>query len=226
MEALVGLDDVAVERRRDPVSGPLAELDELPVLDHGDRLAGELSGRHPLHRRPERVQVIEERAIPLGDRIETVRVEAQLAQPLGDHPVVLGLVARLAGQGHLHRDLVRADEPARRDLGRLDLVLQRDLEEIEDVEVARDLGRERRLGLESPEHGLVLLVQLPHEFLCRHAAIPSFSIVPSSCVSVSRVTTRAQRECRGWVWRASAWVVKPRVGGRGVWPSSFAKNAS
>src|SRR5712691_11487109 len=35
METLVGLDDVAVERGRDLVPRPLAELDELAVLDDG-----------------------------------------------------------------------------------------------------------------------------------------------------------------------------------------------
>ena len=68
MEALVRLDDVAVERGGDAVARPLAELDELAVLHHRDGLAGELARGHPLHRGLERVEVLEERAIALGER--------------------------------------------------------------------------------------------------------------------------------------------------------------
>ena len=49
MEALVRLDDVAIERRRESVARAVAELDELAVLHHRDGLAGELAGRDPLH---------------------------------------------------------------------------------------------------------------------------------------------------------------------------------
>src|SRR5262245_28650080 len=62
MEALVGLDDVAVEGRGGAVSGALAELDELAVLHDGDGLARELSRRHALNGRLQAVEVAEQRA--------------------------------------------------------------------------------------------------------------------------------------------------------------------
>src|SRR5439155_188096 len=48
MEMLVRLDDIAIERGRDLVPRPVAELDELPILHDGDRLAGELPRGHEL----------------------------------------------------------------------------------------------------------------------------------------------------------------------------------
>src|SRR5262245_49028969 len=76
--ALVGLDRLPIEPRRRLVPDRLAEVDELPILDDRDRLPGELSGGDALDRRPERVQVVEQRAVPLGERIEVAGVEAQL----------------------------------------------------------------------------------------------------------------------------------------------------
>src|SRR4029453_14379070 len=108
MEALVRLDHIAVEPGGDPVARTIAELDELAVLHHRDGLAGELAGGHPLHGGLERVEVLEQRPEALGERIEAARVEAQLSQPVRDHPVVLGLVAGLPREGHLHLDIARA----------------------------------------------------------------------------------------------------------------------
>ena len=73
-------------------------------------------------------------------------------------------------------------------------------------------GFERGVGLERPQQRLVLGVEPGDELLGRHAATPSRSSVGSSCVSVSLVTTRPQRACHGWLWRASACVVKPSTG--------------
>src|SRR6185503_7086086 len=66
--ALVGLDRVAVERRGLLVTDAVAELDELAVLDDGDRLARELSGRHPLDGRRQRVEILEEGSVTAGQR--------------------------------------------------------------------------------------------------------------------------------------------------------------
>ena len=157
---LVRLDHVAVHRGGLAIARVLAELDELPVLDDGDRLAGELPGRDALDRRREAVQVLEERPVALRQRIERFRVEAEAAEPLGDHPVVLGLVADLARQRELHVHVVGGDEPARRDLGGLDLVLERDLQEIEHVQVALDLRLQRVVGRQPAQLPLVLAVEL------------------------------------------------------------------
>ncbi len=62
VEALVRLDDFAVERRGESVARAVAELDELAVLDHRDRLAGELAGGHPLDRGRRASRGTEERA--------------------------------------------------------------------------------------------------------------------------------------------------------------------
>ena len=212
MVALVGLDHVAVERRGLPVPRVLAERDELAVLDDGDRLARELAGGDALHGRREAVEVREERPVTLCERVEGRRSEAERLEPVGDQAIVLGLVTDLPGEGELHLHVVGRDEPARRDLRRLDLVLQRDLEEVHHAEIARDLGPERVVGGEPPEELLVLVVEPADELFGRHAVIPSVRSWGSSCVSVSFVTTRSQRPCQGWVSRASAWVVKARTG--------------
>src|SRR5262249_32316696 len=199
----------------------LAELDELPVLDDGDRLASELAGGDALDCRRETVQVLEERPVALGQRIERLSVEAEAAQTLGDHPVVLGLVSDLARQREVDVEVGGGDEPARRDLGGLDLVLERDLQEIEDVQVALDLGLERVVGRQAAQPPLVFPVELPDELLGGHAMTPSLSRRGSSWVSVSLVTTRAHRGCQGCVCRASACVVKPSTGAP---PASRAAN--
>src|SRR6267142_1904772 len=211
--ALVGLDRVAIERRRLLVAHAIAKLDELAVLDDGDRLARELPGRHALDRRGRRVEVLEERAVAAGQRIERAGVDAELGEPVGDEPVVLGLVAHLPGQRQLHADVVGGDEPAGGDLGGLDLVLERDLQEIGDVERALDLRLQRGVGLEAAQRRLVLGVELGDELRGRHAATPSRRRFGSSWVSVSLVITRVQRACSGCVCFASAWVVKPRTAG-------------
>src|SRR5439155_10146576 len=58
-----------------------------------------------------------------------------------------------------------------------------------------------------------------------HRSAP-FRISPSSCVSVSLVTTRSQRACRGFVCWASACVVNATTGGRGAAPSTARNRAS
>ena len=202
--ALVGLDRVAVEHGGFPVAHPLAELDELAVLDDGDRLAGELPGRHPLDGGEQRVEILEERAVAAGQRIDGGGVDAELAEPVGDQPIVLGLVSHLPAQRQLHGDVVGGDEPAGGDLGGLDLVPQRDLQEIGDVERALDLRLQRGVGLEIAQGRLVLDLELGDELGGRHAATPSRSSAGSSWVSVSFVTTRRQRACRGCVCFADA----------------------
>src|SRR5262249_52955995 len=67
---LVRLDGVPVEPRGRRVASRLAELDELPVLHDRDGLPGELAGGHPLDRRGQRVQVLEQRPVALGQGIE------------------------------------------------------------------------------------------------------------------------------------------------------------
>src|SRR5262249_28980630 len=215
MEVLVGLDDIAIEGGGGRVSCPLAELDELPVLHHGDGLPGELPRGHPLDGGGKLIEELEERTVARGHGIEAARVEAELAQPLRDHTVVLGLIARLPREGHLHLDVVGGHQPPRGDLRRLDLVLQSDLEEIEQGQLALDLGLERRVRIEPLEHGLVLRLEVADELLGRHAATPLVRSSGSSWVKVSLVTTRVQRPWSGWVVRASTWVVKPSTGGRG-----------
>src|SRR5215467_675823 len=80
MEVLVGLDDIAIEGGGGPVACPLAELDELPVLHHGDGLPGELPRGNPLHGGGKLIEELEERTVALGHGIEAARVEAELAQ--------------------------------------------------------------------------------------------------------------------------------------------------
>src|SRR5262249_14783184 len=113
---------------------------------------------------------------------------------------------------HLHVDIVGGDQPACRDLGRLDLVLERDLQEVDDVELALHLGLEGVVGRQTIEEAPILGVESANEFFCDHEAMPSRSSVGSSAVSVSFVTTRAQRACHGCVSRASACVVKATTG--------------
>src|SRR6185369_10042052 len=122
--------------------------------------------------------------------------------------------ADLTGQGQLHLHVVAGDEPAGRDLGGLDLVLEGDLQEVRHVQRPVDLGLERGVGLERAQQRLVLGVESGDELLGRHAATPSRRSVGSSWVSVSLVTTRAQSPCQGWVCRARTWVVKPSTEGR------------
>jgi len=198
---------VAIHRGRVAVGRVLAEFDELAVLHDRDRLAGELAGGDPFHRCCERVEVLEQRAVALRERIERLRVESERAQPLGDHPVVLRLVPDLPREGQLDVDVVGGHQPARRDLGGLDLVPERDLEEIEHGQVALDLGLQGVVGGEPAQTLPVLAVELGDELLSGHAVTPSFSRRGSSWVSVSFVTTRSQRACQGWVCRPSAWVV-------------------
>ena len=214
MVALVRLDHVAVHRRGLPVAGVLAELDKLTVLHDRDRLARELPCGHALHRRLERIEIVEQWAVALGERIERARVEAEGAEPVGDHPVVLGLVADLTRQRQLDVDLVGGDEPARGDLGGLDLVLERHLQEVEHGQIAVDFRLQRVVRRQPLEPPLVLPVELRDELFGRHSLTPSFNRRGSSCVSVSLVTTRSHRACQGWVWRASACVVNPSTGGR------------
>ena len=205
----------------------LAELDELPVLHDRDGLPGELAGGDALHRGPQPVEILEEGPVALRERVEPPGVEAQLLQPVGDQPVVLGLVPDLAGERQLDVDLGRRRQPPGRALGRLDLVLQRDLEEVHDREVALDLGLQRRLGREPLQQLLVLGVQVPDEGFRVHArpsrhgepapdALPASTyprkISGSSPVRVSRVTTRSHRSWRGLVAFQSTWVVQPSTG--------------
>src|SRR6266545_4984468 len=226
VEVLVGFDDFSIESGSLRVPRPLAELDELAVLHHGDGLARELAGRDTLDGGGESVEVLEEGAVALGDGIEAPRIEAQLAQTVGDHAVVLRLVAGLAGEGHFHLHVVGRHEPARGDLCRLDLVLERDLEEVEHRQVARNFRLERGFRIQPLQDRLVASIQIVHEFFSRHAATPDLRSSGSSWVSVSFVTTRVQRPWSGWVALASAWVVNPSTGERGVTLSSAVKKAS
>src|SRR4029434_10733888 len=82
MEILVRFDDIAVEGGRHLVPCPLAELDELAVLHHRDRLPRELYRGHPLRGGGQPVEELEERPIALGHGIEALGVEAELAQPV------------------------------------------------------------------------------------------------------------------------------------------------
>jgi len=59
-----------------------AELDELPVLHDRDRLSRELAGCHALHRAPEAVQVLEERAIALRERVEPGEIDVEAGQTI------------------------------------------------------------------------------------------------------------------------------------------------
>src|SRR6185436_7312231 len=186
------------------------------------------------------VEVREQRAPALREGVEAGEVDAQLAQPVRDHAVVLGLVAGLAGEGHLDLHVVGRDEPARRDLGGLGLVAERDLQEVGHGEVALHLGPQRRVGGQAAEEVLVGRVQLADELFGGHGAAslarpgsasgsrtrPLARMPPSSWVSVSFVTTRSQRAWWGWVSRASAWVVKPSTGGRGRRASRTARTPS
>src|SRR3989442_390181 len=212
--ALVRLDHVAVQRRGLRVAGRLAEPDELAVLDDRDRLARELAGRHALHGGRELVEVLEERAPALGQRVERPRVPAERAQPLRDHPIVLGLVANLPGERELHVHRVGRHEPAGRDLGGLELVPERDPEEVRNIQVALHLGPKRVVRRQAAQEALVLGVELGDELLGRHDPIPPCRTPASSCLSVSLVRTRRQRACHGCVSRARACVVKPRTGTR------------
>src|SRR5437867_1550038 len=212
--AFVRLDHIAVHRRGLLVAGCLAELDELAVLDDRDRLARELPGRHALDGGQEPIEVLEERAVALGQRVERPGIEAERPEPVCEHPVVLGLVANLSREREPHVHLVGRHEPARRDFRGLDLVLERDLEQVQDVEGTVHLGLEGVVRGQAAQESLVLRVEAIDELFRGHDPIPSLRSAGSSCVSVSLVTTRRQRACHGWVWRASACVVKPRTGTR------------
>src|SRR5262249_36348788 len=203
----------AIERRRLPVADALAEFDELPVLDDGDGLARELASSHPLDRRLERLEIVEQWPVALAQRVG-VRGggSAERAQAIADHAEVLGLVAGLARERHLHVYIVRDHQPARRDLGGFDLVLERNLQEIDDVELAVDLGLQGVVRRQTIEESPILGVEGGDEFFGGHEATPPRSSVGSSAVSVSFVTTRVQRVCHGCVSRASACVVKARTG--------------
>src|SRR5262245_50401120 len=209
--ALVRLDDVAIQRGGVAIAGRLAELDELPVLHDGDGLTRELSGGHALHRALQGIEVPEERPVALGQRIEGRRGETEGVQAFGDQPVVAGLVTHLTGESQLDRQFLGGDQPARGDLGRLDLVAERDLEEIDHGEVALDLRLRRGFGRQALEELFVLSGQ-PCDELVRGHARPFWSSAPSSWVSVSLVTTRRHRGCHRCVARASACVVKPSTG--------------
>src|SRR4029450_5498016 len=128
--------------------------------------------------------------------------------------------------GHLHLHVVGLDEPACRDLGGLDLVLQRNLQEVGDVQRPLHLRPEGRVGGEAGQDLLVRGVQLGRACYRGHAATPSRRMRGSSWVRVSFVTTRSQRPCSGWVSRARACVVKPSTGTRGVARSSAPSTAS
>ena len=127
---------------------------------------------------------------------------------------MLGLIADLPGERQLHVHRVRRHEPAGRDLGRLELVPERHLEEVRDIQVALHLGLERVVRSQAAQEPLVLGVELSHELLGRHDPLPSRRSVASSRVSVSLVTTRRQRACHGSVSRARTCVVNPRTGTR------------
>ena len=170
---LVRLDRLTIEASGRLVPGCLAELDELAVLHDGDRLPGELTGGDALHGGSETVEVLEERAIPLGERIEGPRVEAHLGEPLGHQTVVLGLVSHLSREGELDVQLRGGDEPPGRDLRGLDLVLKGDLEQVDHGQVALDLGLERRLGREPAEELLVARIQVPDEAFSVHPVPPA-----------------------------------------------------
>ena len=174
------------------------------------------TSRSAVNHQIKRQSLPETLAESLRERIEGARVHPELPEPVGDHAVVLGLVSRLAGEGHLHLDVGGDDEPARRDLGGLDLVLEGDLQEVRDVERPAHLRLEGGVGLEPAEDRLVGLVERDHELGCGHAASPCCRSPGSSWVRVSLVTTRRQRVCSGWVSRASAWVVKPSTGTPGA----------
>ncbi len=166
--ALVGLDDVLVERGGGLVPRPLAELDELAVLHDGDGFPGELARGHAFHGGPEGGQVPEQRAVALGQGVEAPGIEAQLAEALDHQAVVLGLVAHLAGEGQLHLRIVGGDHPPGRDLGGFDLILQRDLEEVEDVQVTLHFRPEGVVGRQELEQLLVRRVQFFHELFGCH----------------------------------------------------------
>src|ERR1041384_6148075 len=106
------------------------------------------------------------------------------------------------GKGTVDLDVVRGHQPARGDFRGLDLVLEGDLEEVENGQLALHLWPERRVRIQALEHGLVARVEVADELLARHAVTPLLSSSGSSRVSVSLVTTRAQRACSGWVARA------------------------
>src|SRR5260221_5603090 len=137
MVPLVGLDDVPIERRRRLVATALAKADELVVPYDGQSFARELSGGDALDGRLERAQVLEHRR--RRRRVEPARVDTELAQATLDQPVVLGLIAHLPGQGELDVHLSRRRDPAGRTLGRLDLVLERHLEQPGAVDGGRPL---------------------------------------------------------------------------------------
>ncbi len=213
VEALVGLDHVAVERRRPGIAGPVAELDELPVLHHRDGLARELPGRHPLDRgrQARRGTGTAGRSPWPADRRRGRRSPARA----GDRRSSGSAWPRRPPGGRsaiFTSTSSRRDQPARRDLGGLDLVLERHLEEVDDGEVALDLGLERGLGLEAGSTAWFCASRSRDELVRRHAASPSVRMRPSSRVRVSFVTTRVHRACSGWVCRASTCVVKPSTG--------------
>src|SRR5271166_4378948 len=124
MKALVGFDDLAIEARGLHVAGGLAQLDELAVLHHRDRLAGELSGGDALDVGREPLEILKDRTVTGRERIESVQRVAQFVQASLDERVVPGLVAGLARERELEGDAARHRKPNRRDLAGLNFVLE------------------------------------------------------------------------------------------------------
>jgi hypothetical protein len=159
---LVGLDRPFVEERGLFVAALAAEPRERVVSHDRERLARELPGRDARDRALEAEQPLEQRAPALRERIVRARVDAELREALLDQAVVPGLVARLAGERELDRDLARRRQPRGGALGRLELVLEGEHQEARDGQVVGRVALGRR-ARDPIEGGAVQRVELGHE---------------------------------------------------------------
>ena len=165
---LLGMDDLEVELRGAGVAHRAAELDELRVAHLGDRFARERPGGDALDGGAQPAQVVVERAVPFRRRVVARHVLAQLAEALQDEVVVLHLVAALAREGHLDVDLGGGRHVVAGELARLDLALERELEERDDVDLALGLGFERLPLAELAEQAVHLLAEIADEIARVH----------------------------------------------------------
>src|SRR5262249_44396047 len=101
MMLLVGLNHAAIQHGGRHISRPLAELDELHVLDQRDGFARELPCGNALHVVLQRAQKLEQRAVSLGERVESLEVVPQIMEPIDDQSVMARLVAGLPSEREL-----------------------------------------------------------------------------------------------------------------------------
>src|SRR5204863_1165947 len=149
----------------------------------GDRLSREGAAGDALHGGAQAAQVLVERAVAVGHGIEGVEVLAQILEALRDQAVVLHLVAAELGEGHLDVDFRRGRQPEAGKLARLELALQRRLEQRHDRDVALGFRFERLVLAELGEQLMHLRDEAGAEVFAFHDSLLAI-------LSISQVTVR------------------------------------